>query len=92
MSARRGFELSLRRSNWTYRRMGPAVRIPSAPATRHCEPQVRVAFLEDGSELSESSPLRYMDESGIWAQIVYPNFLGFGGQRATQLPEDEATL
>jgi hypothetical protein len=32
------FELSLRRSNWTYRRMGPAVRIPSAPATSQCEP------------------------------------------------------
>jgi hypothetical protein len=32
--------------------------------------------------------LRYMDESGVWAQIIYPNFLGFGGQRATQLPED----
>ena len=37
---RAGFELSLRRSNWTYRRMGPAVRIPSAPATSHCEPRV----------------------------------------------------
>jgi len=32
--------------------------------------------------------LRYMDESGIWAQIIYPNFLGFGGQRAAQLDED----
>ncbi|MGO9059841.1 MAG: amidohydrolase family protein [Candidatus Binataceae bacterium] len=32
--------------------------------------------------------LRYMDECGIWAQIIYPNFLGFGGQRASQLDED----
>jgi uncharacterized protein len=24
--------------------------------------------------------LRVMDESGVWAQIVYPNILGFGGQ------------
>jgi predicted TIM-barrel fold metal-dependent hydrolase len=32
--------------------------------------------------------VKYMDESGIWAQIIYPNFLGFGGQRAKQLDED----
>ena len=32
--------------------------------------------------------VKYMDESGIWAQIVYPNFLGFGGQRSKQLDED----
>jgi uncharacterized protein len=32
--------------------------------------------------------VRYMDECGIWAQIIYPNFLGFGGQRASQLAED----
>jgi uncharacterized protein len=32
--------------------------------------------------------VKYMDESGIWAQIIYPNFLGFGGQRASQLAED----
>ncbi len=25
--------------------------------------------------------LQYMDEQGIWAQIVYPNTVGFGGQR-----------
>ena len=26
-----------------------------------------------------------MDEEGIWAQIVYPNVLGFGGQRAMKV-------
>ena len=25
--------------------------------------------------------LEYMDEHGVWAQIVYPNTVGFGGQR-----------
>ena len=35
---RAGFELSLRRNNYTFSRMGLAVRIPFAPATRHCEP------------------------------------------------------
>ncbi len=39
-----------------------------------------------GSDIKER--LRYMDETGIWAQIIYPNFLGFGGQRAAQLDED----
>lgn len=32
--------------------------------------------------------LRYMDEMGVDAQIVYCNLLGFGGARAFQLPED----
>jgi uncharacterized protein len=26
--------------------------------------------------------LQFMDSEGIWAQIMYPNLLGFGGQRA----------
>jgi len=39
-----------------------------------------------GSNIKER--VRYMDEEGIWAQIIYPNFLGFGGQRAKQLDED----
>jgi uncharacterized protein len=26
--------------------------------------------------------LEFMDSEGIWAQILYPNLLGFGGQRA----------
>jgi len=29
--------------------------------------------------------LKVMDESGIWAQIVYPNILGFGGQRSAKV-------
>jgi predicted TIM-barrel fold metal-dependent hydrolase len=32
--------------------------------------------------------VKYMDETGVWAQIVYPNFLGFGGQTAKKLDED----
>src|SRR5579875_2125251 len=30
--------------------------------------------------------LRYMDETGIWAQIIYPNFLGFGGSARRSFP------
>ena len=29
--------------------------------------------------------LAYMDESSIWAQVLYPNVLGFAGQRAGQV-------
>lgn len=30
-----------------------------------------------------------MDELGIWAQIVYPNIVGFGGQRFTKVADRE---
>lgn len=33
--------------------------------------------------------LEYMDQAGIWAQIVYPNSVGFGGQLLAQV-EDPA--
>jgi predicted TIM-barrel fold metal-dependent hydrolase len=29
--------------------------------------------------------LKVMDETGIWAQIIYPNTLGFGGQKAAKV-------
>jgi predicted TIM-barrel fold metal-dependent hydrolase len=29
--------------------------------------------------------VEYMDQEGIWAQIVYPNVMGFGGQRGMQV-------
>ena len=28
--------------------------------------------------------LQYMDEVGIWAQVLYPNVAGFGGQRSSR--------
>ena len=31
--------------------------------------------------------VRMMDEQGIYAQVAYPNILGFGGQRAMQVDE-----
>jgi predicted TIM-barrel fold metal-dependent hydrolase len=31
--------------------------------------------------------LQLMDEMGIWAQIVYPNTLGFGGEKCVQLDD-----
>jgi predicted TIM-barrel fold metal-dependent hydrolase len=33
--------------------------------------------------------LEVMDELGIWAQIVYPNVVGFGGQRLAQARDPE---
>ncbi|HXW83602.1 MAG TPA: amidohydrolase family protein [Candidatus Binataceae bacterium] len=32
--------------------------------------------------------VKFMDQAGIWAQILYPNFLGFGGQTAKRLDDD----
>jgi predicted TIM-barrel fold metal-dependent hydrolase len=36
--------------------------------------------------------LRLMDDLGIWAQIVYPNTFGFGGQKFADLPDEELRL
>jgi predicted TIM-barrel fold metal-dependent hydrolase len=41
--------------------------------------QWRLADVHDGCSQTKAR-LDVMDESGIWAQIVYPNVLGFGGQ------------
>jgi uncharacterized protein len=32
-----------------------------------------------------SARLKVMDDFGIWAQVVYPNILGFGGQRSAKV-------
>jgi uncharacterized protein len=36
--------------------------------------------------------LQYMDEVGIWAQVLYPNVAGFGSQRFLMIPDDELKL
>ncbi len=36
--------------------------------------------------------LRYMDEEGIWAQVLYPNVGGFGGQTFLKMKDDELKL
>ncbi len=39
-----------------------------------------------------SARLAYMDEVGIWAQVLYPNVAGFGSQRFLRLRDDELKL
>ncbi len=36
--------------------------------------------------------VRYMDEAGLWAQVIYPNVGGFGSGRFLQLKEPELML
>ena len=36
--------------------------------------------------------LRYMDEAGIWAQVLYPNVGGFGSEHFLRLDDDELRL
>lgn len=36
--------------------------------------------------------LRYLDEAGIWAQVLYPNVAGFGSQRFLRISDDELKL
>jgi predicted TIM-barrel fold metal-dependent hydrolase len=56
---------------------------PSAPATyEECHPAAHDAHAR----------LRYMDEAGIWAQVLYPNVAGFGSQRFLAIPDDELKL
>ena len=36
--------------------------------------------------------LEYMDDVGIWAQVLYPNVAGFGSQRFLSIRDDELKL
>jgi uncharacterized protein len=36
--------------------------------------------------------LEYMDEVGIWSQVLYPNVAAFGGQRFLSFPDDELKI
>ncbi len=50
--------------------------------------------IQGGMHVSEVHPASYdpaarvafMDEAGIWAQIIYPNVAGFGGHKLMKLP------
>ena len=39
-----------------------------------------------------SARLRYMDEAGIWAQVLYPNVGGFGSQNFLTIDDEELKL
>lgn len=36
--------------------------------------------------------LAYLDEAGIWAQVLYPNIAGFGSQNFLDMPNEELKL
>jgi len=36
--------------------------------------------------------IAYLDEAGIWAQVLYPNVAGFGSQRFLKLPSEDLKL
>jgi predicted TIM-barrel fold metal-dependent hydrolase len=55
---------------------------PGAPAAR---PKV-FEELHPGS-YDAAARLRYMDEAGIWAQLLYPNVGGFGSQMFRTIPD-----
>jgi uncharacterized protein len=55
---------------------------PGAPAAR---PRV-FEELHPGS-YDAGARLRYMDEVGIWAQVLYPNVGGFGSQQFRNIPD-----
>jgi hypothetical protein len=45
-----------------------------------------VAEVHEGAS-NVKARLKYMDDQGIYAQVAYPNLLGFGGQKAQQIDE-----
>ena len=73
--------LSLRRSNWTYRRMGPAVRIPSAPATRHCEP---VCAENEGVSTNDAAMRTAVASSGTDTKRMPPCAIRAGSNATTR--------
>jgi uncharacterized protein len=44
-----------------------------------------------GAYIAEAR-LRYMDEAGIWAQVLYPNVGGFGSENFLKLQDDQLKL
>ena len=56
---------------------------PAGPATlEECPPAAYDAVAR----------LAYLDEVGIWAQVLYPNVAGFGSQKFLSLDDDELKL
>jgi predicted TIM-barrel fold metal-dependent hydrolase len=56
---------------------------PNGPATlEECHP----------AAYDPAARLRYMDEVGIWAQVVYPNVAGFGHQKWIKVQDEELKL
>jgi predicted TIM-barrel fold metal-dependent hydrolase len=56
---------------------------PSGPPTyEDCHPAAYDA----------AARLRYLDEVGIWAQVLYPNVAGFGSQKFLNIPDDDLKL
>lgn len=62
---------------------GWAEPFPGGPSTyEECHP----------ASYDSTARLQYMDEVGIWAQVLYPNVASFGGQRFLQFPDDELKI
>ncbi|MEO8697068.1 MAG: amidohydrolase family protein [Acidimicrobiales bacterium] len=56
---------------------------PNSPATLdECHP----------ASYDAAARVKYMDDNGIWAQVIYPNVAGFGSQRFLQIKDDELKL
>jgi predicted TIM-barrel fold metal-dependent hydrolase len=62
---------------------GWSQKFPNGPPTlEDCHPAAYDA----------NARLRYLDEVGIWAQVMYPNVAGFGSQRFLSIVDDELKL
>jgi len=64
-----------------------AAGFPGFPASR---PQT-YEDLHPGS-YDAAARLRYLDEAGIWAQVLYPNVGGFGSQQFRKIADPEVQL
>jgi len=76
---------------------GDKVMMPASPASiirKNGEVVLGTEFF--GMDMEDVHPASYsvnerlavMDETGVFAQVLYPNLLGFGGHRAKMFPED----
>jgi predicted TIM-barrel fold metal-dependent hydrolase len=82
--------------SWVFdgNKIGPA--IAAAVIDRNMVKQLHTEFLftkrvdEVAAAASEVAPrLELMDQQGIWAHLVYPNTIGFGGQQLGQIGDME---
>lgn len=83
---------------WVFDGVEMGIAGGSSVIDRDGEKHLGMSFMDLGYEGIHQGAWRieprieYMDEHGVWAQIVYPNTVGFGGQRFVDNPDEDLRL
>jgi uncharacterized protein len=86
------------RNTWVFDGMVMGMAGTSSAVGRNGEKKLGMSFVGDSfDEIHEgaydlTARLALMDELGIWAQIIYPNTFGFGGQKFIEMADTDLRL